>query len=130
MPSRKVQKTPKTIPLITTQDEEKLTMIMKQIERGSFENMDATQITEVLSQKRQVNEYIHEENMQEHERFKILQRNAIVQWGVIVVFALIIFLVVAVVDKSYMPQALTLIIGFIGGFGIGKTFKEPQNKKD
>ena len=44
--------------------------IMRQIESSSFDKMDGAHITEVLAQRRQVREYIHEENMQEHERYK------------------------------------------------------------
>ncbi|MEK7592867.1 MAG: hypothetical protein AAB508_05775 [Patescibacteria group bacterium] len=119
---QKIQKPPK----IERADEEKFMAIMRQIESSSFDKMDGAHITEVLAQRRQVREYIHEENMQEHERYKILQKNGLIQLIIIILFALIILSMVAIVDKSYFPQAITLIIGFLGGFGVGKSIKEPQ----
>lgn len=130
MPHKKPPTKASTPPSMSEQEEEKLTMIMRQIERGSYQNMDASHITEVLSQKRQVNDYIHEENMQEHQRFKMLQINSLIQLGILLSFAILVLGLVAFVDKTYLPQALTLIIGFVGGFGVGKTFKGPNSKKD
>ncbi|MBI5613570.1 hypothetical protein HY947_01475 [Candidatus Gottesmanbacteria bacterium] len=123
---QKIQKPPK----IEREDEEKLMAIMRQIESSSFDKMDSEHITEVLAQRRQVREYIHEENMQEHERFKILQKNGLVHLIIIILFALIILLMVVFVDKSYFPQAITLIIGFLGGFGVGKSIKDPQKNEN
>lgn len=92
--------------------------------------MTGEHITEVISQRGKIADYIHEENMQEHERFKMLQTNTLVQLVVLLVFGVIILVLIAFVDKSYLPQALTLIFGFIGGFGLGRTFKDTTSKKE
>ena len=117
-------------PQISSVEEEKFMAIMRQIGDSSLTNLSEQHISEVLIQRAKISEYIHNENMQEHERFKILQRNSLVELGSLLLFALIVLGLVAFTDKSYMPQALTLIIGFIGGFGLGKTRRDPQIKKE
>src|SRR4030042_4670166 len=111
---------------ISQVEEEKFMAIMRQVGDTNLSNLSGKHITEVLSQRRKIGEYIHTENMQEHERFKILQRNSLIQLGSILLFAIVILGLISVVDKTYLPQALTLIIGFVGGFGVGKSSKDPQ----
>lgn len=131
MAEKKLQKSSsKTIPRIAKHEEEKFMAFIKQVEIGSYDKLDASHITEVLAQRKQVNEFIHEENMQEHERFKIIQRDSLAQLIVVIAFALIILVMVAIVDKNYLPEALSLVVGFIGGFGVGKTFKEYSRKEN
>ncbi len=117
-------------PKISSIEEEKFMTIMKQIGDNTFNDLSAKDMTEVINQRGKIVEYVHEENMQEHERFKIIQTSSLIQLGALLGFAIIVLCLVAFVDKAYLPQALTLIIGFVGGFGVGKTLKDPQNKKD
>lgn len=118
------------LPQISSIEEEKFIAILRQVEGGNLTNLSDEHIDEVLSQRRQINEYTHNENMQEHERFRIRQRNALIQLSLLLVFAIVVLLLVAIIDKSYLPQALTLIIGFVGGYGVGKAVKDPQTKKE
>ncbi|MBU3978926.1 hypothetical protein KJ980_07040 [Patescibacteria group bacterium] len=115
-------------PQISHVEEEKFMAIMRQIGDNSLNNLSPENIKEVINQRGKIADYIHEENMQEHERFKILQKNSLIQLGVLLTFAVIVLLLVAFINKDYMPQAITLIIGFVGGFGVGKTVKEPTKK--
>lgn len=115
---------------ISSVEEEKFMAIMKQVEGASISNLSEGHITEVLSLRRKIGEYIHNENMQEHERFKIIQTNSLIQLCILLGFAIIVLALVSYVDKNYLPQAITLIIGFVGGFGLGKTVKEPSGKKN
>lgn len=117
-------------PKISHVEEEKFMAIMRQISDASLDNLSGDHITEVINQRGKIADYIHEENMQEHERFKLVQKNSLIQLGCLLGFAVVILILIAFVNKDYLPQALTLIIGFIGGFGVGKTLKEPANKKD
>ncbi len=118
------------LPKISSTEEEKFMAIMNMVGESSLNNLSPENISEVLSQRRKIGEYIHEENMQEHERFKIIQNIGLIQFVLLILFAIVILVLVAVVDKTYLPQALTLIIGFIGGFGIGKSQKTSPIKKE
>lgn len=117
-------------PKISHVEEEKFMAIMRQIGDNSLNNLSSENMTEVIKQRGKIADYIHEENMQEHQKFKIIQRNSLIQLGGLLGFAVIVIGLVGFVDRSYLPQALTLIIGFVGGFGVGKTFKEPTSKKE
>lgn len=117
------------IPQISSIEEEKFIAIMRQIEGNSLTNLSESHITEVLEQRRKIAEYVHSENMQDHERFKISQNNSLIQLGILLLFALIVLGLVAYVDKSYFPQSLTLLFGFISGFGVGKTMRDSTSRK-
>src|SRR5436190_11606777 len=98
-------------PKISSIEEEKFMTIMKQIGDNTFNDLSAKDMTEVINQRGKIVEYVHEENMQEHERFKIIQTSSLIQLGALLGFAIIVLCLVAFVDKAYLPQALTLIIG-------------------
>lgn len=78
-PSRKQLSSTQKPPHITHVEEEKFMAIMRQIGDDSLNNLSEGNITEVINQRKKIAEYIHEENMQEHERFKIIQQNSLIQ---------------------------------------------------
>jgi hypothetical protein len=112
---------PKNIPSLTRQDEEKLTMIMRQVEHGSFDKMTPENINQVLKRRETVDKYIHEEQMQEHERYKINQKNMLIQLFCIVGFSTFVILLVAIVSKDLIKEIVILLAGLVGGFGLGKS---------
>jgi len=58
--------------------------------------------------------------MQSHERFKISQRNRLVIWVGVIIFVIFILLLVAITMKEYLPEALRIVVAFLGGIGIGR----------
>ncbi|PIZ64697.1 hypothetical protein CO051_05940 [Candidatus Roizmanbacteria bacterium CG_4_9_14_0_2_um_filter_39_13] len=89
--SKEIQKKKESI---FTENEEKLALVFREIERGNNDKMSESHISEVLSQRRETHKYIHEERMQSHERFKIGQRNNLIKWGGIIGFVVFILLLV------------------------------------
>lgn len=106
---------------ISKTEEEKFTMMLRQIEGSSFDSLSEEHVSEVLRQRSEVNGFIHSERMQVHERFKVRQANNRVYIVGGFIFSLVVIGVVVYTDKSYLPSVLSLIFGFSGGFGLGKT---------
>lgn len=115
---------------VHSENEESLSFIFREIEHGTSEKMTEEHIGEVLSQRRKVHEYIHKENMQFHERYKIDQANSLWKMLIVIVFAIFMLVLVAVIMPEYLPEALALVVGFVGGFGIGKSAKDLPIQND
>ena len=125
--SKELQK--KKEPLFT-ENEKKLALVFREIERGDSDKMNEDHISEVLSQRRKVHEYIHEENMQFHERFKIDHRNNLIKWGGIIGFVVFILLLVVYNMPAYLPEALRIVVAFLGGIGIGKGLQDASIQRE
>ena len=117
-------KTPRTKLPALTEEERKFAMIIRDIGKGDSDKMTEAHITEVQSQRKEIIGYIHEENMQSHERYKIEQSNTLIKLGGIIAFAVFILVLVALRMPNYLPQTLTLVVGFVGGFGLGKSMRD------
>lgn len=115
---------------IFSESEKKLAIAFREIERVQNDNMNENHISEVLSQRRTVHQYIHEENMQFHERFKIDHRNNLIKWGGIIAFVVFILLLVTFTMKEYLPEALGIVVAFLGGIGIGKGIQDSPIQKE
>lgn len=105
---------------ISSTEEEKFMALMRNIDDRSLNNMSEAHITEFLGQRRKIGEYIHEENMQQHERFKIVQKNSLYYFGGSLAFVTIVLIIVAVIDKTLILEVFKYLVVFLGGIGIGK----------
>ncbi len=95
---------------------ESLQMLMANI--GNAQNVPITEehVSEVLSQRRQINEFINKDK----ERSSYDQKYFLT---VGLIFILLISGLVIWTYPEYLSQVLSLIMGGFGGFGVSKVFK-------
>ncbi|MDQ5953199.1 MAG: hypothetical protein QG551_427 [Patescibacteria group bacterium] len=102
--------------LVSERSDNMSMLLQKVIGTDSF-NPTEQQVDEVLSQRRQVLSYVHEDRKQESTDKKFY-------FTLTLVATTVIILLVLFFAKEYLTQVLSLIIGGLGGYGIGKTQKD------
>ena len=80
------------------------------------DSLDITekQVDEVLAQQRQIHEFVHQDKQRESwdKRFYFF---------VTLVASLIVIILVLFFAKQFLTQGLSLIVGGIGGYGLGRS---------
>jgi hypothetical protein len=99
--------------------EHRLTMLFQKI-AGNDGLMTEAHVDEYLSQRREVHKYIHEEQMQEHERFKISSQDHRFYFAIATAFVVLIAGAVLFFQPDLFSEVLFALLGFLGGFGLGK----------
>ena len=88
------------------------------------------QIDKAIEQNGQANEYLHKERMQEFEKYKIMSFDYKVYLICLLIFLSLVFIVVAIVDKSLLNTAITGIFGLLGGYGVGYGVGKVDKEKE
>lgn len=103
--------------LKNTGSQQELKMMFQRI-FDSNDGFDLTerQIDEALSQRREVNSYIHKERMQKHTRFEMSSKYQIYYFLAILVFSGIVMFY----KPEYFTEVLYALFGFLGGYGLGR----------
>lgn len=97
-----------------------LQVLMQKVMGGDNFAPTSQQFDEILAQRKVVHSYIHEERMQDHEKFKISSSDSKYYVTLILVFVIIICSFVLFLKPDYFTQVLSALLGFAGGFGVGK----------
>lgn len=105
-----------------------LQLLLEKVMGGESFTPTSQQFDEILAQRKTVHSYIHEERMQEHDRFKIQSKDGKYQLTVLLVFVLLLAIIVLIWQPDYFTQVLFALLGFAGGFGVGKY--KPQSKQE
>jgi hypothetical protein len=95
---------------------EKLQVVMQSLTEGSGTKLSENQVNEVLSQRREVNGYIHEERMQRHERYKIGSKDKRLYFFLALLFSVLVMCL----KPEYFTEVLFALLGFAGGYGVGR----------
>ncbi len=100
-------------PVVTSEQQKSMTILMEKVMGDTSFTPTETQVDEILSQKSKVIDYIHEDKKLESSdnRFYFLA---------VIIFSGIIILSVLFFAKENLTQIVSLIIGGLGGYGIGK----------
>ncbi len=96
---------------------EKLQMLMASLSGGQDLPVNEDHVTEMLSQRRQINEFINKDKGRDSKDRKYFLTAGLI--FILLISALIIF-----TRPEYFTQVLSLIIGGFGGFGFGKGFSK------
>lgn len=96
---------------------ENLQMLMASL--GNQQNLPVNEehVTEMLSQRRQINEYINNDKARDSYDKKYYLTAGLI-------FILTISCLVIFTHPEYFTQVLALIIGGFGGFGFGRAYKQ------
>jgi hypothetical protein len=114
-----------TLPL--TQFEGKATQLTLQ----QFDNttpLTSAQIDKIIEQNNIIYSYIHQERMQEFEKFKVDSSNFKYYITAILIFLAILGGYVTYAAPTYLSEFAALIVGLFGGTGIGYGLKRVQSK--
>ncbi len=93
---------------------EKIQMVLASLNNPSNFNVTSEHLDEILAQRKQVNEFVHEDKKEElaHQRF-------ILRWSLISI--LVMSVLILWKAPEYFTQVITALIAGLGGFGIGKS---------
>lgn len=84
------------------------------------------QVDEILSQKRQVNEFIRDDRRDDHEKFKISSKTDLHYFYGSLVFVVLIAVLVLWKKPEYFTEVLSALLEFAGGYGVGQWRKATQ----
>lgn len=96
---------------------ERLQMMMATMDGNSNLPVNETHVTEMLAQRRQINDYINADKARDSWDQKYYLTAGLV-------FILLISLLVIFTKPEYFTQVLSLVIGGFGGFGLGRVSKQ------
>lgn len=96
---------------------ENLQMVMASLGNQSNLPVNEEHVTEMLSQRRQINEFINTDKGRDSYDKKYYLTVGLI--FILLISALVIF-----TYPEYFTQVLALIIGGFGGFGLGRAFKQ------
>ncbi|MBI2454019.1 MAG: hypothetical protein HYV54_00360 [Parcubacteria group bacterium] len=105
-----------------------LQVLLQKVMGGDNFTPTAKQFDEILNQRKTVHGYIHEERMQEHDKFKINSKNDRFYLVIILIFVLLMSAGVLIFKPDFFTEVLSALLGFAGGFGVGK-FKSGSPKE-
>lgn len=82
-------------------------------------NLTEQQTDKVLDEQTRVNQYRREDNKEAHLRAEGNRKTNERMVIYVLVFAITLFIIIALVKPDYISQALTGVLGFLGGLGVG-----------
>ncbi|HUD04055.1 MAG TPA: hypothetical protein VMR73_01000 [Candidatus Paceibacterota bacterium] len=119
---KEVEKTaPTGIPKIKEESTQTVQLLMQKIIGEGGITPTSQQFDEILAQRKTVYGYIHDERMQDHEKFKISSKDNKFTLVVVLLFILIISGGVLIWRPDYFTQVISALLGFAGGFGFGRS---------
>ncbi len=105
----------------TEETSQQLSILLQKITGdGNVSNFTVEQTNEILSQRRKITEYVHEDRKRESYDAKFY----------LIVIVVFVFFFSALVLKFYpevFPQVLSLVIGLFGGGGVGYSIGKSKN---
>lgn len=108
------------------QSETHLAMMIQKVMGEDAYVPTAQQVDEILSQKRQVNEFIRDDRKDDHEKFKISSKTGLHYFYGSLVFVVLIAGLVLWKKPEYFTEVLSALLGFAGGYGVGQWRKVTQ----
>ncbi len=102
--------------------EQKLSMLLQKVTDNDL-TLNEQQIDQIILQRAQVNDYIHKERMQKHDRFKILSSERKIYFCSGLVFVLILGGAILFLKPDLLEKFFLVIISIFSGFGIKEMFK-------
>lgn len=108
---------PESQPIKNFNKEKSIQMIMQKITETDGIDFTERHIDEILSQRKEINGFIHKERMQKHERFKYTSTLNLAYVVIVLIFSGIVLYY----NEKYFTEVLFALIGFSGGYGIGKS---------
>ncbi len=105
-----------------TAHESKLSMLLQKVTDSDIP-LNEKQIDQIISQRGQINDFIHKERMQKHDRFKILSSERKIYFCSGILFILILGGAILFLKPDMLEKFFLVIISIFGGFGIKEIFK-------
>lgn len=127
--TKKVAATP-PVQKVSEEKQRELLMMMQHINDDNGVDFTENQVDKILEQKGKVFDYIHEERMQEHERYKIQSRDGRFYFGWVLVFFVLLLGTVIFRVPEYTSQVLSGVFGLLSGLGIGTSIGYKLKKEN
>lgn len=98
---------------VVSEKESTLSILMQKVSGEGPITPTEKQVDEILSQRRQVHDMIHKDGIRESNDKKYY-------FTVIIIASCVVIVLVLFFAREFLTQVLSLIIGGLGGYGIGK----------